>query len=327
MNSNLLLELKNLKVSLNDGNDFVQILRGVDIKLKSGEILGILGESGSGKTVTASTILRLEDSEYWKIDSGSIIFHDDDLIKLDENHMRDIRGKKISYIFQDAAAALNPYKRVGKQIKEVAEVHGEKYSDEKIINCMKQVGIDNAEIVYNMYPWQLSGGLCQRVVIAMSTLFSPEIIIADEPTTAIDASLQKKVLDLLKNINKSKNSSIIIITHDFDVVKYICSRVIVMYGGLIMEEGETKDLLNNPLHPYTAELLKCASSLDNDDENLYFLKGKTPSPKEFKNQCPFYDRCRFSTDKCISDIPQMKTLGNRKVRCVLEKAGELINGR
>lgn len=326
MEDNLLLAVNNLKVSLKDDNNFVQILRGVDIELKSGEILGILGESGSGKTVTASTILRLEDSEYWKTDCGSIIFHDIDLAKLDESHMREIRGKKISYIFQDAAAALNPYKRIGKQIKEVAKVHGEKFTDEKIINCMKQVGIDNAEIVYNMYSWQLSGGLCQRVVIAMGTLFSPEIIIADEPTTAIDASLQKKVLDLLKHINKNSNSSIIIITHDFDVVKYICSRVIVMYGGLVMEEGETKELLNNPLHPYTKELLKCALSLDDDDENLYFLKGKTPSPKEFKNQCPFYDRCSFSRDECKNNIPEMKTLANRKVRCVLEMAGDIING-
>ena len=187
-----------------------------------------------------------------------------EITKLKEKEMRDIRGKRISYIFQDSMAALNPYKRVGKQIKEVLKVHGESFAKERIINGMKQTGIENAEVIYNMFPSQLSGGLCQRVAITMSTICSPEIIIADEPTTAIDASLQKKVLELLRDINQKSKSSIIVITHDFDVVKYICHRVIVMYGGLVMEEGTMCEVLENPMHPYTKALLRCMESLNNN---------------------------------------------------------------
>ena len=295
------------------------------MQLNQGEILGILGESGSGKTVTASSILRLINDGSYRIDSGSILFHDMEITKLKEKEMRNIRGKKISYIFQDAMAALNPYKRVGIQIKEVLKVHGESSTKERIINGMKQAGIENAEIIYNMFPAQLSGGLCQRVTIAMNTICSPEIIIADEPTTAIDASLQKKVLELLRDINQKNKSSIIVITHDFDVVKYICHRVLVMYGGLVMEEGNTKEVLENPMHPYTKALLRCMESLNDNDEKLYSLPGKAPSPAEFKDQCPFYERCIYKSDKCKIALPEMRTAENRKYRCVLEQVGEVAN--
>lgn len=324
MDDNMILSISNLSVSFKNEDSFLQVLRGVDLQLKQGEILGILGESGSGKSVTASTVLRLINDGSCSIDSGSILFHNTELTKLKEKEMRDIRGRRISYIFQDASAALNPYKRIGKQLKEVLKVHGEGFSREKVINGMKQAGIDNAEIVYNMFPAQLSGGLCQRAVIAMSTLCSPEIIIADEPTTAIDASLQIKVLELLKDLNKNNNSSIIIITHDFDVVKYICHRVVVMYGGLIMEEGTRDQVLNNPMHPYTRELINCAKSLNANDGKLYSLQGKAPSPQEFGSQCPFYDRCRYKRNICTTAIPEIRTIKDRKVRCVLGKAGDSI---
>ncbi len=325
MDSNRILKISNLMVSFSNGDKFVKILRGVDMQLNKGEILGILGESGSGKTVTASSTLRLINDGSFRIDSGSILFHDIEITKLKEKEMRDIRGKKISYIFQDAMAALNPYKRVGMQIKEVLKVHGESFTKERIINAMKQAGIENAEVVYNMFPAQLSGGLCQRVCITMSAICTPEIIIADEPTTAIDASLQKKVLELLIDINQKSNSSIIVITHDFDVVKYMCHKVIVMYGGLVMEEGTTKQVLENPLHPYTKALLRCMESLNDNDEKLYSLPGRAPSPAEFKDQCPFYERCVYKNDKCITTLPEMITLKNRKIRCVLEQEGELTS--
>ena len=325
MDSNRILNISNLMASFSNGDRIVQVLRGVDMQLNQGEILGILGESGSGKTVTASSILRLINDGSFRIDSGCILFHDIEITKLKEKEMRDIRGKKISYIFQDAMAALNPYKRVGIQIKEVLKVHGESSTKERIINGMKQAGIENAEIIYNMFPAQLSGGLCQRVTIAMNTICSPEIIIADEPTTAIDASLQKKVLELLRDINQKNKSSIIVITHDFDVVKYICHRVLVMYGGLVMEEGNTKEVLENPMHPYTKALLRCMESLNDNDEELYSLPGKAPSPAEFKDQCPFYERCIYKNDKCKIAMPEMRTAENRKYRCVLEQVGEVAN--
>ena len=322
MDGNRILSVSNLMVSFLSNDRFVRVLRGVDMQLNRGEILGILGESGSGKTVTASSILRLINDGSCRIDSGSILFHDKEITKLKEKEMREIRGKKISYIFQDAMAALNPYKRVGKQIKEVLKIHGESYEKEKIINAMKETGIENAEVIYNMFPTQLSGGLCQRVLITMNTICCPEIIIADEPTTAIDASLQKKVLELLRDINQKSKSSIIVITHDFDVVKYICHRVLVMYGGLVMEEGTTSEVLENPLHPYTKALLRCMDSLNDNDENLYSLQGKAPSPAEFKEQCPFYERCIYKNDKCLTSIPEMRTVNHRKIRCVLEMAGD-----
>lgn len=314
-----ILNMNDLKVSFMNDKGFVQVLRGVSVSLKKQEILGIIGESGSGKTVTASTILRLIDDESIRIDSGSIRFSDMELLSLPEKAMRNIRGKRISYIFQDAAAALNPYKRIGVQLKEVLKVHKEKASMDKIVAAMKRAGIDNPEVICSMFPWQLSGGLCQRVIIAMSTIFSPEVIIADEPTTAIDASLQKKVLDLLKDISDKDKASVIIITHDFDVVKYVCDRVVVMYGGLVMEEGSCEQVLESPLHPYTRELIRCAASLDDNEKKLYSLEGTAASPDEFKNQCPFYARCRNRSIKCSSGIPDIRNINNRKVRCILNE--------
>lgn len=322
MSNNTVLDIENLKVSFMNDNCFLQVLRGVDVRLQKGEILGILGESGSGKTVTASTVMRLINDGSCRIDSGTIMFDGKDILSLKEKEMRTIRGKRIAYIFQDASAALNPYKKIGKQLQEVLKVHGEGFSKERIIDGMKAVGIDNAQVIYNMYKSQLSGGLCQRVVIAMATMCSPEIIVADEPTTAIDASLQRKVLDLLRDINHNNGSSIIIITHDFDVVKYICRRVVVMYGGLVMEEGSTEEVLSNPLHPYTKELLTCVESLDANDEKLYSLQGKAPTPQEFGEQCPFYDRCKNSNDECVTAIPKLQVFGGRKVRCILAKGGD-----
>lgn len=327
MNDNIILNINNLKVSFKNNNRFIQVLRGVDLELRKGEILGILGESGSGKSVTASAVLRLIDDGSCRMDEGSILFHNEELTKLNERKMREIRGKKISYIFQDASAALNPYKRIGTQLKEVLKVHKESFTKGRIIDGMKKAGIENAEVVYSMFPSQLSGGLCQRVVIAMSTLCSPEIIIADEPTTAIDASLQKKVLDLLLDINKINNSSIMLITHDFDVVKYVSQKVIVIYGGLVMEEGNTEEVLNTPLHPYTRELIKCAKSLNANDDELYALQGKAPSPDEFEMKCPFYDRCKYRMEKCMASIPEMREINNRKVRCILEKAGDFTDAK
>lgn len=321
---NNILEISNLKASYMNDNNFIQVLRGVNIHLMHGEILGIIGESGSGKTATAYSILRLIEDGSFRMDSGSILFDNMELTKLSEKEMRDIRGKRISYMFQDATAALNPYRRVGVQLKEVLKVQGEGYKKEKVINAMKMVGIGNAQVIYNMFPWQLSGGLCQRVVIAMNTLFSPEIIIADEPTTAIDASLQKKVLELLRDINKNDNSSIIIITHDFDVVKYICHRVIIMYGGLIMEEGTVDQVMDTPLHPYTKELLHCVKSLNENDETLYTLKGTAYSPNQFKNECPFYERCKIKSEKCLDAIPEIISVNGRKVRCILAEGDDFI---
>jgi len=316
MEKEKLLQVKNLKVSFRNGNKYIQVVRGVDIEVNKGEIVGILGESGSGKTVSSNSILGLINSEEGRIDSGEIIYRGSDLLKLREKELQMIRGQEISYIFQNPSESLNPYRRVGKQIEEALKVHGLSVSREKIIEVMMDVGLDTADIIYNMYPFQLSGGQCQRVMIAMGIICNPDLLIADEPTSAIDASIRKKILSLLKSINHKYGTSIIIITHDFDVAKFICDKITIMYGGLVMEHGTMKDIMENPMHPYTVELIKCVSSLDNSEDILYALEGRPPSPYEFKDECPFYPRCKKRIKECSQSIPIMKSISGRGVRCI-----------
>lgn len=312
-----ILQINNLMVSFPYGNKKVQVVRGIDIDIKEGDVLGILGESGSGKTVTASSIINLIKYDGGQIDSGSIYFNGIDLLKCSNVKLREISGKDISYIFQNPGDSLNPYRKIGKQIGEIQQIHGKKPSKEAVLHILRDVGLYNAEIIYDMYPSQLSGGQCQRVNIAMSLICTPKLIIADEPTSSIDASLEGIVLDLLKSINQKYGISIIIITHNLKVVKKVCNRVAVMYGGLIMEEGSASNILNAPKHPYTVELIKCAESLSNNDSRLYSLEGKSLSPNELKNECPFYSRCPVGTKECTKGIPTMKSLRPlRKVRCL-----------
>lgn len=314
-----ILQIKDLKISFKYDNKNVQIIRGVDINICRGEIVGILGESGSGKTVTCTSILGLTKEDDASIDAGTIMYKNTNLLNYSERDYRKLRGKDISYIFQNAAIALNPYRKIGKQIAEIYKTHHINYSKDLIISLLRELGIegDDAEIVYNKYPFQLSGGQCQRIMIAMSVALNPDILIADEPTSSIDSSLQKKVLELLKSINLKNGTSIIIITHDFDVAKYICDKIVIMYGGLVMEEGDMKDVLENPLHPYTSALLKCAESIHAKDKMLYTLEGRAQGPLEFKNECPFVDRCQVRREICIRSVPELIELENgRKVRCI-----------
>jgi oligopeptide/dipeptide ABC transporter ATP-binding protein len=311
----VILRVKDLRVSFKYGEEHIQVVRGFNLELKRGEIVGILGESGSGKSVSSMSIIRLTEDDGSRVDSGSINFKGKNLLELKEDEMRKIRGKEISYIFQDASAALNPYQRCGKQIEESLKIHGLDFSKEKILEIMMDVGLDNAELIYDMFPPQLSGGQCQRVMIAIAIASRPEILIADEPTTAIDASLQRKVLKLLGDINKKYGMAIIVITHDFDVAREICSRVAIMYGGLVMEEGKLDEVLNGPLHPYTGELLRCVNSLDENDEMLYTLQGMPPGPLDFKEECPFYSRCKVGREECLKGIPEVNDVDGRRVRC------------
>ncbi len=312
----LLLEVKNLHVSFHTGDLDLQVIRGFDMKLNKGEIIGILGESGSGKTVSASSILRLISPEEGNIDQGEIIFNGKDLAIMKEKELKHIRGKKIAFVFQNPSASLNPYKKIGKQIKNILKLHKIHYSKSSILNVLEEVGLEEAESIYFKYPSQLSGGENQRVMIAQCILLKPELIIADEPTSAIDASVQKKVLDLLKSISNKYGMSLIMITHDFDAAKYICDRLYIMYGGLMVEEGTSNELLHSPKHPYTRELIRCAESLSRYDKVLYSLEGTPPSPQEFSNSCPFYNRCNISTEECLKQIPALGTVDKGQVRCI-----------
>ncbi|MDW7661135.1 MAG: ABC transporter ATP-binding protein [Bacillota bacterium] len=313
---NKLIEVSDLKVSFYHEAGKVQVVRGFDMSLDSGEIIGILGESGSGKTVSATSILKLEEEEVGIIDSGEVIFKGLYLHGLSEAELRKIRGNRISYIFQNASSALNPFKSIGKQLTEVLKNHKLPSSKELVLKTLNEVGIEEAEMVFDMYPFQLSGGQNQRIMIAQCIISGPDLLIADEPTSSIDASLRKIVLDLLKEINRKTNMSIIIITHDFDVAKYLCDRLVIMYGGLVVEEGNIDEIFADPLHPYTKELIICAGSLTRGDDIVYTLEGSPPSPFEFSDECPFANRCKVRLPECTEKIPRTIETSGRKVRCV-----------
>lgn len=317
-----ILTVKDLKVSFYYQSEKLQVIRGFDLTMEKGDIIGVVGESGSGKTVSSSTIIRLIDDEDIIIDSGQILYDGTDLVTAKDKHLRNIRGRKISFIFQNPSQALHPYKRVGTQLKKTLKLHGLPYKKQIIIEALKDVGLKDAETIYNRYPFQLSGGQNQRIMIAQCIICKPDILIADEPTSAIDASLKKKVLDLLKDINKKYGMSIILITHDFGVAKYLCNRLFIMYGGLVVEEGNLNDVFSSPLHPYTSALIKCSTSLENSDDFLYTIDGTPLTPYNFKDECPFHFRCEHATSNCQKAIPKMTTINQRKVRCILHEEGK-----
>ena len=311
-----LLEVKNLKVSFFSESSKQQIIRGFDISLKKGEIVGILGESGSGKTVSTSSIIKLYEPGEAVIDDGTILFEGKDLAQTSEKALKEIRGKKIAYVFQNPTLALHPNKHIGKQLLTLLKVHKLPNTKDIILDALTEVGIENPNLIYDKYPAQLSAGQNQRIMIAGCILCKPDLLIADEPTSSIDASLRKKILDLFLYINKKYNMSIIVITHDFDIAKYLCSSVMIMYGGLNVEYGNLQEVLKKPLHPYTEELIRCAQSLDSKDETLYSLEGTPLTPKEFEDNCPFYKRCRYKQDDCLKCIPEILEFKDRRVRCI-----------
>lgn len=311
-----LIEIKDLKIAFRQSGSAVQVVRGVDLSLKQGEIVGILGESGCGKTVMATSLLRLED-EAAIYDSGQIFFKGQELTDIPEIEYQKIRGNQIAYVFQNASIALNPYKKIGNQLMGVLKRHGLPQSKEKILDTLASVGISDADTVYDMYPFQLSGGQNQRIMIAQGIVCGPDLLIADEPTSSVDVSLRKVILDVLSEINQRTGMTVLLITHDFEVVGYICHRVVVMYGGLVMEEGSMDDVMNNPLHPYTKALIKCSQSLHESGAEIFTLAGAPPTPLEFKAVCPFGSRCAYKIEACVQAIPEMLMFENRKVRCVL----------
>jgi len=321
-----LIEVNQLQVSFFDDGKKLPIIRAFDISLQKGEIVGVLGESGSGKTISANAIIRLFDVDEGSIDGGQVRLCGEEISKLKEKAFADIRGRRISYIFQNAASALHPYRRVGNQIALAMKAHKMKVSKDDILDALREAGISDPQTVFDMFPSQLSGGQNQRVMIAQSIVCRPDLIIADEPTSAVDASIQQKVLDLLRDINQKHGTAIIFITHDFDVAQYLCGRLLIMYGGLCVEEGGTEEILRRPLHPYTEALIRCVESLDRGEETLYSLEGVPPTPYSFTDACPFYGRCRHRREECLDGIPQMIRQNGRMVRCIAEVAAGRTGG-
>ena len=304
-----LLELKDLHTFFRTKKGIVKAVNGVSYSVEAGRTLGVVGESGSGKSVSAMSILQLLDGNGY-IDSGEILFEGRDLTKLTEKEMYSVRGNDISVIFQEPMTSLNPVFRIGAQLDEVIALHdGEGKTPEDIkarsIHLLEMAGIANSEGVYKMYPHELSGGMRQRVMIAMALSCNPRLIIADEPTTALDVTIQAQILDLLRNLKDKINSSIMLITHDLGVIAEMADYVVVMYAGRVVEKGTAQEIFANPAHPYTIGLMASKPMVGKKVDKLYSIPGKVPNPINMPNYCYFKDRCEMCVEGCQGEYPHM----------------------
>lgn len=322
-----LLEVKNLFVEFSEKK--IRAIDDVCIKIFPGEFVALVGESGCGKTLTASAIMNVLPQNA-KISSGEILFSQNEqnsksenssvknILELDEKSRREISGKNISIIFQDPSAALDPLCTCGRQIEESAIVHGmpKKAAREQAKKIIAKTGLCDIERIYKSFPHELSGGQKQRVLIAAALINSPRLLIADEPTSALDATLQKEILQTILNLNKELKTSLLLITHDFSIVRKICARVYVMYAGRIIESGSTEEVLQNPLHPYTEALLRAIPKAAKKGEKLFTVPGSVPSPAERKkNQCNFFSRCPNAKPECARQNPKPNFFGEHFVEC------------
>lgn len=322
-----LLEVKNLKTSFKTLRGSVTAVDGVSFEVKKGEILAIVGESGCGKSVTSQSIMRLYNEKELVKYSGEIILEGKDLLSLSEKEMRSVRGNDIAMVFQDALSSLNPVFTIGDQIIEAIRMHqniSKKEAREKAIEMLRLTGIPIPEKRVDAYPHEMSGGMRQRSMIALALSCQPKLLIADEPTTALDVTIQAQIMELITELNKKYGMGIMLITHDLGVVANNCDRVVVMYLGQIVEEGTVDEIFKNPLHPYTQGLIKSVPTTKTDSsKELYTIKGVVPLLSEAGEGCRFYNRCEYASVKCKSCKPELRssTVEGHNVRCfVYEKA-------
>nr|WP_251030213.1 ABC transporter ATP-binding protein [Bacillus sp. ISL-35] len=321
------MELKNLKTYFKRKKTVIPAVDGVDLVINKGETVALVGESGSGKSITSLSIMRLIPSPPGEIVDGQIHFDGQDLVKATEDEMCKIRGNDISMIFQEPMTSLNPVLTIGEQITEVLTYHqglNQVMAKQKAIEMLELVGFSRAKEIINDYPHRLSGGMRQRVMIAMAMSCNPKLLIADEPTTALDVTIQAQILDLMKDLSTKFNTSILIITHDLGVVSEVADRVVVMYAGQVVEEAIVEDLFENPLHPYTEGLMGSIPSVDEDHERLASIEGNVPSPENLPKGCRFAPRCPHAFDRCFSEMPNLvRKYGTRSVRCFLHESKEV----
>lgn len=327
----VVLELDQLHTHFFTDSGEIPAVDGVSLKVHKGEVVGIVGESGCGKSVTSLSVMKLVPDPPGKIVSGNIYFKGEDLVKATKRRMRKIRGNEIAMIFQEPMTSLNPLFTIGDQLIEAIRNHNtlsKKQANQKAIEMLKKVGIPRSEQIVNEYPHQLSGGMRQRVMIAMAMSCDPELLIADEPTTALDVTIQAQILDLMKKLNSELGSAILLITHDLGVVAEICQRVIVMYSGKVVEEGDVRTILKQPKHPYTQGLIRSLPKIHEKDERLYSIPGQVPKPGSIKNGCRFAPRCEFVIEKCTEQNPELvKLKEGHTCRCFLysEDEGGMAN--
>ncbi|AHV95682.1 ABC transporter ATP-binding protein [Paenibacillus sabinae] len=318
-----LLAIKGLKTYFYTDEGVVPAVDGVDITIREGQTVGVVGESGSGKSVTSLTAMRLTPG---KVMEGSIQFDGKDLLTLSEQQMQDIRGNEMAMIFQEPMTSLNPVFTVGQQIGEAVRIHlkyGKKQARARSIEMLKLVGIPRPEQIVDEYPHRLSGGMRQRVMIAMAMACNPKLLIADEPTTALDVTIQAQILDLMKELKSAHGTAILLITHDLGVVAEMCDRVVVMYGGKVVEESDVITLFTEPKHPYTQGLMKSMPTLDSEEKRLYSIKGSVPAPGSLREGCYFAPRCEFAMEVCRRQAPQLTEIGQGHfTRCWLHAPGE-----
>ncbi len=314
-----LLEVKNLKTTFKTKFGTVQAVNNVSFGLDSGEIMAIVGESGSGKSVTAMSIMKLV-SAGGRIEEGEIRFQGMDLTGYSEKAMKNIRGAEISMIFQDPMSCINPVFTIGYQMEEVLRFHHKELTKsdrkERLTEMLKKVGLSNPEQRLKQYPHELSGGMRQRIMIAMSLLCNPKLLIADEPTTALDVTIQAQIMDLIKELSQELKTSVILITHDLGVVASVAHKVMVMYAGEVVEQADIRDLYYDPRHPYTWGLLKALPRLNMAKNSLKPIPGSTPDLLLKRQGCPFFDRCGYAMECCkISNSPFFEVGKNHLVKC------------
>ena len=314
-----LLEISGLTVEFDADDGIIHAVNDVSLELYPGETMGLVGESGCGKSVTAMSVPRLVPSPPGRVVSGSVSFKGENILALPASRMRELRGAEIGVIFQEPMTALSPLHRVGDQLEECIALHRSMPGSERralALEWLKKVGIADAQRCYNSYPFELSGGMRQRVMIASALIMEPELVIADEPTTALDVTIQAQILDLLREVTAGDKRSLLLITHDLGVIWEMCDRVTVLYASRVMESASTKELFSNPLHPYTQALMASIPALHRNAETLQSIPGSVPSLITPPAGCPFASRCHHADEKCRCELPSLKeTSPGHKCAC------------
>lgn len=313
-----LLEVKELTTCFYSGDKEIPAVKSVSFNVSNGETLGIVGESGSGKSVTSLSIMGLIPNPPGKIVGGQINFKGRDLLKISKEEMRKIRGDRIAMIFQEPMTSLNPVFTIGRQVSESIMLHkkqSKKKAMELALEILKQVKIPLPEKRLKQYPHQLSGGMRQRVMIAMALSCSPDLLIADEPTTALDVTIQAQILQLIKELKEKTGTAMLLITHNMGVVAEVADNVLVMYGGRVQEYTDVKTLFRDPKHPYTVGLLKSIPKVDGPKTKLFTIEGSVPMPGQIKKGCQFHTRCHLATSQCRMEEPPLFKIGPSQVRC------------